>query len=125
MASQDVQALRLFIDRMRRENEVEADLAARLQREARAEALRLGAEMGKAEPDLRKVVLFGSALPGRDFRIDSDIDLAVVGGDRARLERLVASSSFPVDVIDLEEARPGIRKSIENEGILVYAAPEN
>ncbi|MDX9958888.1 MAG: hypothetical protein RBT68_10655 [Spirochaetia bacterium] len=78
MASQDVQALRLFIDRMRRENEVEADLAARLQREARAEALRLGAEMGKADPDLRKVVLFGSALPGRDFRIDSDIDLAVV-----------------------------------------------
>jgi predicted nucleotidyltransferase len=111
-----------FIVRIRRENKAEADLAAGLHAEAFEEAKRLGAEMGRADPRLKSVILFGSALPNRDFRSDSDIDLAIVGGDRVRLERIAAGSSFSVDILDLEDARAGIRKSIEEEGIVVYAA---
>lgn len=81
--------------------------------------------MGRADTKLEKVVLFGSALPGRTFRRDSDIDLAIKGGNRALLEHVVVNSSFAVDLIDLDDARPGILESIEKEGVVVYAAPKN
>ncbi|MEI6389246.1 MAG: hypothetical protein WCQ50_21785, partial [Spirochaetota bacterium] len=93
-STEDDSLLRPFIDRIRRENEIESEQVADLHVEAFEEAKRLGIEMGRADPCLRKVVLFGSALPDRDFRSDSDIDLAIVGGDRAGLERIAAASPF-------------------------------
>ncbi|OHD26338.1 MAG: hypothetical protein A2Y38_00115 [Spirochaetes bacterium GWB1_59_5] len=81
--------------------------------------------MGRADSSLGEVILFGSALPGRAFRRDSDIDLAIKGGNRVLLEHVVVDSSFAVDLIDLEDARTGILESIEKEGVVVYAAPEN
>ena len=124
-STEDDSLLRPFIDRIRRENEIESEQVADLHVEAFEEAKRLGIEMGRADPCLRKVVLFGSALPDRDFRSDSDIDLAIVGGDRAGLERIAAASPFSVDILELEAARAGIRKTIEEEGVVVYAQTHN
>lgn len=61
--------------------------------------------MGAEDPSRRRVVLFGSTVPGRPYRRESDIDLAVEGGDHARLERLAADVARPVDVIRLDELR--------------------
>ena len=125
MAGPDVDGLNPYIARMRRENKVEAEYADRLHAAAYEEAWRLGREMGRADASLAEVVLFGSALPGRAFRRDSDIDLGIRGGNRVLLEHVVVDSSFAVDLIDLEDARPGIVERIEKEGVVVYAAPEN
>ena len=114
-----------YIRRIRQENRIETERAAELHSRAYAEARRLAQEMGKADGDLKKVILFGSALPGRVFRIDSDIDLAISGGNRALLERVAAKSSFSVDLLDLNDARSAILESIQKEGVVVYAAPEN
>lgn len=114
-----------YIKRIRWENEREAERIARLQSEAYEEAWRLAAEMGKVDGELKQVILFGSALPGRSFRYDSDIDLAVSGGNKALLERVVAKSSFTVDLLDLNDVRPAIFESIQKEGVIVYAASEN
>ncbi|MFZ4617434.1 MAG: nucleotidyltransferase family protein [Rectinemataceae bacterium] len=124
-STEDDSLLRPFIDRIRRENEIESEQVADLHVEAFEEAKRLGIKMGRADPSLRKVVLFGSALPDRDFRSDSDIDLAIVGGDRAGLERIAAASPFSVDILELEAARAGIRKTIEEEGVVVYAQTQD
>jgi predicted nucleotidyltransferase len=66
------------------------------------------------------VVLFGSALPGRPFRTDSDIDLAVDGGDRPFLERLTRDAPRTVDIIGLDELRPRIRERVLAEGVVLY-----
>jgi predicted nucleotidyltransferase len=114
-----------FINQIRRENAIEASEAERLHEQALGEARRLAAEMGKTDPTLRMVVLFGSAIPGREYRVDSDIDIAIIGGNRSLLERVAAHSSFRVDIIDIDDARPGIKESIMNEGLVLYAATES
>jgi predicted nucleotidyltransferase len=92
------------------------------QREAYRAAHALAKEMGRQDPTLRRVVLFGSTLPGRRYRENSDIDLAVEGGDRAHLERLAASLPQKVDIIGLDDLRPGIRDRVEAEGEVLYEA---
>lgn len=114
-----------YINRIRRENRLEEEHICRLHALAYAEAQRIAREMGKADPGLKKVILFGSTLPGREFRSNSDIDLAVIGGNRARLENVAASSSFSVDLLELNDARSAIIAGIEKEGVVLYATPEN
>ena len=65
---------------------------------------------------LRRVVLFGSTLPGRKYRAGSDIDVAVEGGNRARLERIAATVPQSVDVVlmDLSEIYPQLPPSDES-----------
>jgi predicted nucleotidyltransferase len=113
-----------YAKRIRRENTIEAAEATRLQAQALDEARLLAAEMGKADPTLKKAVLFGSALPGREYRTDSDIDIATIGGHHALLERIAGHSSFNVDIIAIEDARPGIKERIMEEGLVIYAATE-
>jgi predicted nucleotidyltransferase len=91
--------------------------------QAGKEARRLCRLFAAADAGLEKVILYGSLLPGRPFRMDSDIDLALVGGNLATFLSIAESSSFPVDVIPLDEVRSGIRAFIESEGIVLYKRP--
>lgn len=82
------------------------------------ELRRLAGEYG-----IRKMVLFGSRARG-DYRRDSDIDLAVSGGN-IDLFRLAAeedtSTLLQYDVIDLDNtASPELLSSIHKEGIVLY-----
>ncbi len=113
-----------FVERIRRDNAEEDKALKILHEKAYAEAFRLGLAMGKIDPTLVRVILYGSALPDRPFRADSDIDLAVVGGNLPLLERLAVDCPFKVDIVSLADVRPGIKARIEAEGIEVYAAPE-
>lgn len=114
--------LQAIVDRLNRENSrARADLA-RAQQAAYRAACTLAARMGEEDPTLRRVVLFGSTVPGRRYRADSDIDLAVEGGDRARLERLAASLEQSVDIVRMDELRPGILERVLAEGVVLYEA---
>ena len=122
--------LQPIVDRIRRENAVARVRLAELHEGAYHTAVSLAGEMGRQDSSLKKVILFGSALPGRVFRADSDIDLAVVGGDLPLLERIVESAraadtsggALKVDILDLGDARPGIRERILEEGVVLYDA---
>ncbi|MDA8426809.1 MAG: nucleotidyltransferase domain-containing protein [Treponema sp.] len=105
----------------RRENAREAEAAARRLEEARIEAARLAAELA-ARGAARRVILFGSAARGRGFRADSDIDLAIEGGDILAAMGIVESSAFHVDIVDLESANEGMRARVEAEGVTLYEA---
>jgi predicted nucleotidyltransferase len=106
--------------RIRSENEAYEQLAASRKKEAEREAARLASLFASADPGIVKIVLFGSALPGRSFRPDSDIDLAVSGGDIARLEAMASDSAFRVDIVDMENLAPGIRGMVDKEGLVLY-----
>lgn len=109
--------------RINRENREEAKKARLRKLQAGKEARRLCRLLVASDPSLEKVILFGSLLPGRPFRMDSDIDLACVGGNFATLLSIAESSRFPVDILPLEEFRPAIRANIESEGLVLYSAP--
>lgn len=117
--------LRAIIDRQNRENATENARLARAQKAALQAATELATRMGSDDRTLRRVILFGSTIPGRHYRPGSDIDLAVEGGDRALLERLAANLSQPVDIIGLDEMRPGIRDIALAEGIVIYEADQD
>jgi len=72
---------------------------------------------------LKQVILFGSRARG-DYRINSDIDLAVSGGNIIRFALDVdeeTSTLLKYDVVDLgKNISPELRGSIEQEGRVLY-----
>lgn len=75
------------------------------------------------EHELTKVVLFGSRARG-DFRRESDIDLAVSGGNAERFlldAEETTSTLLKYDVVNLDyPLRPELLKSIEREGKVLF-----
>jgi predicted nucleotidyltransferase len=114
--------LQAIVDRLNSENAHAADRLSRAQRDALKTASELAARMGAQDQTVRRVVLFGSTIPGRRYRVDSDIDLAVEGGDRAHLERIALGVPQSVDIVGIDELRPGIRERVLAEGIVLYEA---
>jgi predicted nucleotidyltransferase len=105
--------------RQRNLREQEETLARK--RLARDEARRLARMFADEGRGLRRVYLFGSCLDKRRFTPSSDIDLAIEGGDLVACVRIASCSAFPVDVIDLADAREGVRARILAEGEVLYA----
>jgi len=65
----------------------------------------LAAAMRAADPAVRAVWGFGSTFEaGRPYRLDSDIDLAVEGGDLLSLLKIVESTAFSVDLVDVSNS---------------------
>ena len=73
--------------------------------------------------NLNKVILFGSRARG-DYKLRSDIDLAVSGGDCIRFSLDVQESTFTLlffDVVVLDGAvQKELLDSIEKEGVCIY-----
>ena len=70
-----------------------------------------------------KVILFGSRARG-DYKRNSDIDLAVAGGDFARFALDVdeeTSTLLEYDIVDMgREMQDELRQSIMQEGKILY-----
>ena len=73
-------------------------------KKAKAEAKRLAVLLISKIPDITKIWGFGSVFESnRPFSESSDIDLALEGGDFFAAFKIVDSSSFKVDLIDITE----------------------
>lgn len=82
---------------------------------------RKAAKILKAEFGAKKVAVFGSLLHASLFHARSDIDLAVWGVDGRKYYRAVSvlldiDPTISVDLIRVEDARPGLKKIILEEG---------
>lgn len=82
------------------------------------------AEVLKKEFGATRVILYGSVLHPDIFTLHSDIDLAVEGVKEsefyyagARVDAV--AGDIPVDLTPLEDTKPYILKSIEEEGIIL------
>ena len=81
----------------------------------------------KEQFGVQKVVLFGSLLDVEDIHWRSDIDLAVWGLGKddlfkagAALDRVISHSPYdfpPVDLVDVNLAKPHILEAINQEGV--------
>ena len=73
--------------------------------------------------DIERVILFGSRARG-DYRRESDIDLAVRGGDPERFRLALeeeTSTLLRFDVIDLNHPlQSALLEAIRKEGCLIY-----
>ncbi len=88
---------------------------------AREEAVRLTRRFRQRDPELRRVVLFGSlACGGTPAGRHFDIDLAVDSERYLALVGEALDSEFDVDVIDLRRVREAIREDIETYGEVIY-----
>lgn len=97
------------------------EVAARQRAEQALAVARQAAAILRQEFGARRVWLFGSLARGT-FDAVSDIDLAVDGIDEQAflpaLGRLLSlHTDFPIDLVDVREARPGVRAAIEKEGV--------
>lgn len=69
-----------------------------------------------------KVILFGSLLHKTSFDFTSDIDLAVSGIPDSRFYKAVGTimqvvTPFEIDLVDINDCRESIKKTIESEGV--------
>jgi len=116
------EAIAAIVSRSRAENARYEELKERRFAEARTEARRLAGLLSRSE-EIRRVILFGSAAAsGKFFRPDSDIDLAIEGGDVLAARAMVENSSFNIDLVSLDSVHPAIRERILAEGETLYEA---
>lgn len=79
------------------------------------------AQLLREEFGAQKVVVFGSLIHEKGFSHWSDIDLAAYGIPVERFYSAVAdvtglSSKFKVDLVDVDDCRPTLKKIIKKEG---------
>jgi predicted nucleotidyltransferase len=84
--------------------------------------VRQAAQLLKQQFAVQRVVLFGSLAHDAWFVAGSDVDLAVEGLDSAEYFsawKLVeeALEGYPVDLVEIETASPGLRAAIDRQGI--------
>lgn len=89
---------------------------------ARHEAGRLVHSFLDIDPELRRLVLFGSLATGRITSSDFDIDLAVLCSPEKffALVSTALDSEFEVDLVDLATVDARIRRSIDRDGVVLY-----
>jgi len=113
--------VRRAADRLNALNEAEKASIAALRVQAIAEGERLAALIGERDPGVEAVFGFGSAFDHElPFRLDSDIDLAVEGGDPLLHFRLTEKSAFRVDVVQLRGSNDDFTLRIRARGRLLF-----
>ena len=103
-----------------RQNKLQDRRIKKKVREAHGEARRLVRRFLEIDPEIDTILLFGSFAEDDVFSIHFDIDLAVRSEKYLKLVSCGLSSSFPVDVVDLDHVAQPIRASIEKYGKILY-----
>jgi predicted nucleotidyltransferase len=121
IARQEQRQLALIARRIKLQNKLEQKRLRSRLRKAHVEVSRLVAQFREIDPELRKVVLFGSLAQNAPRSLQFDIDLAVSSEQFLKLVACGLRSPFPVDVVDLEQLPAPIRRLIDEHGKTVYA----
>ncbi len=95
-----------------------------LRRERAWEVTRAAARLLKEQFGAARVMVFGSLTRTGLFDQHSDVDLAVGGLDERLYLRALSclldlDPEIPVDLAEIETARPALRAAIEREGVLL------
>lgn len=111
------QAAERLREKDRRRRRSCAERRARAQRWARHVA-RLLAE---ADPSVRKIIGFGSTFETwRSYRMNSDVDIGMIGGDWSRLSAAVPLSEFDVSLVELEMQNAEFTDYVLKHGVVLY-----
>jgi nucleotide-binding universal stress UspA family protein len=93
------------------------------QRRVRAQefARALARDLALVDPSVRMIVGFGSTFESwRQYRKDSDIDLALRGGDWGTLWSLIPRSEFAVSLVELDLQPDAFVEQVCAQGVVLY-----
>ena len=104
-------------NRLLKENEKYDKEMTRRRMEAKNEAVRIAALLRSQDPKITRIWGFGSVFENsRPFSANSDIDLAIEGGDYFKAFKIVERSSFKIDLIDITEKYDSFASHIRKHG---------
>lgn len=107
----------VYANRLLNENKKYDKEMAHRQLEAKEEAARLAALIRSRDPKVTRIWGFGSVFENsRPFSANSDIDLALEGGDYFEAFKIVERSSFKIDLIDITEKYDSFASHIRKNG---------
>ena len=105
--------------RLLRSRLIETQLAQR-RAEGQQEARRIAQMAAAADTSVIRVWGFGSVFEStRPFRLDSDLDLGVEGGN-TRAWSVSQKSSWSVDWVELDDQAPDFAEQVRTWGVLLY-----
>jgi hypothetical protein len=111
---------RLVIDNRKKEqSELPLRIEARKQAAFR-EVERLVKVFRTIDPNLGRIVLFGSLGEDRVKSINFDIDLSFQGIEYYRCVAVCLNSPFKVDLVDYRSCRRHIQEEIDSKGVILY-----
>ncbi len=85
--------------------------------QARSVAQELAARMRASDSGVRAVWGFGSTFEeGRPYRLDSDIDLAIEGGNIVSLMKIVETTTFAIDLVDISDCDDEFSRIVRRYG---------
>lgn len=88
---------------------------------ARKFAAALALQFGASDPSLLAVIGFGSTFESeRNYRLDSDIDLALSGGDWGKLWSMIPKSEFDVSLVELVLQPDTFAEHVRTKGVILY-----
>ena len=74
------------------------------------------------DPDLKKVILFGSLAEKTVRSVDFDIDMAVESDRYLQLVSVAMKSDFKVDLVEIAALPAHVKKRVLEKGIVLYEA---
>ena len=96
-------------------------LAEQRRTRARVFARKLAKDLALADPSVKMIVGFGSTFESwRSYRLDSDIDLGLYGGNWSLLWSLVPESEFAVSLVELELQPESFSEQVQMHGEILY-----
>jgi hypothetical protein len=109
-------ARRLLQSRERRNRKISSR-----RQQAREKGREIALYLGTRDAGLQKVIGFGSTYETwRNYREDSDIDLAIIGGDWYFLSSIVPVTGFKVSLVDLDLQNPEFKSQVLQHGEVLY-----
>ena len=106
-----------------RRNAAHRRMLSRRRDALRTEARRLVPLLLACDPGITRIRLFGSVLPGRRIRTESDLDLVIEGSTRfSECLRVVEESEWPVDLIAWEDLSELVRNVVDRDAEVLYGS---
>jgi predicted nucleotidyltransferase len=122
MKDTELEKLRAIAAETNRQNRLEKERIEKRIEKAREFLATLVAEFLRIDPDIKKIVLFGSLAEGTVSREGFDIDIAVSSEGYLKLAAWCLNQPFTIDCIDLESASSHIAERIDERGEVLYEA---
>lgn len=97
------------------------DQAVARRTQAQQFARQAAEHLAAADARVQKIIGFGSTFETwRNYRLDSDIDLAVIGGDQSALTRAIPESEFDVSIVNLDTKNEEFCDYVLERGEVLY-----
>ena len=108
-------------DRLRRKRNRRVAECEERRRAAQRRAREVARLLAETDPSIERIIGFGSTFEEwRAFRMDSDIDLGIIGGDWFRLMREIPESEIEISLIELDKQPGPFFDHVVRNGVILY-----